>query len=254
MLDASVNVMGIAERDGVLREGPASARSSTRRRVEPSTGNPASCRSRRRPTARPVSPYGISKKVVIDYLGFYERYHGIAFTALALANVYGPRQDPTARPAWSRSSRRGCLQGRRRRSSVTAIRRGTTSSWMTSSTPSLSRRRRGRRTSRQRRYRPRDIRERAVQDAAEITGFSGQRRPRSGAAREIFVAASWTSSSRLTSWVAPWTHSGGRSGGDGRVHEGPVVTCSTAVTAYVQPGGPGSAPAGPRSEQAEGAR
>ena len=44
--------------------------------------------------SRPVSPYGISKKVVIDYLSFYERYHGIDWTALALANVYGPRQDP----------------------------------------------------------------------------------------------------------------------------------------------------------------
>jgi len=44
--------------------------------------------------SRPESPYGISKKVVIDYLSFYERYHGVDWTALALANVYGPRQDP----------------------------------------------------------------------------------------------------------------------------------------------------------------
>jgi UDP-glucose 4-epimerase len=43
---------------------------------------------------RPVSPYGITKKVGIDYLVYYERYRGVAFTALALANVYGPRQDP----------------------------------------------------------------------------------------------------------------------------------------------------------------
>jgi UDP-glucose 4-epimerase len=42
----------------------------------------------------PVSPYGISKKVAVDYLAFYERYRGIASTSLALANVYGPRQDP----------------------------------------------------------------------------------------------------------------------------------------------------------------
>jgi UDP-glucose 4-epimerase len=45
-------------------------------------------------SGRPLSPYGISKKVAIDYLGFYERYRGIAHTSLALANVYGPRQDP----------------------------------------------------------------------------------------------------------------------------------------------------------------
>jgi UDP-glucose 4-epimerase len=44
--------------------------------------------------SHPVSPYGISKKVVEDYLRFYQRYHGIDFTALALGNVYGPRQDP----------------------------------------------------------------------------------------------------------------------------------------------------------------
>ncbi len=43
---------------------------------------------------RPLSPYGISKRVVLDYLAFYERYHGIEWMGLALANVYGPRQDP----------------------------------------------------------------------------------------------------------------------------------------------------------------
>ncbi|MFN2544205.1 MAG: SDR family NAD(P)-dependent oxidoreductase [Actinomycetota bacterium] len=45
--------------------------------------------------SRPLSPYAISKKVVEDYLRFYQRYRGLDFTALALANVYGPRQDPT---------------------------------------------------------------------------------------------------------------------------------------------------------------
>jgi UDP-glucose 4-epimerase len=44
--------------------------------------------------SRPQSPYGVSKKVVVDYLHFYERYRGLDFTALALGNVYGPRQDP----------------------------------------------------------------------------------------------------------------------------------------------------------------
>lgn len=45
--------------------------------------------------ARPVSPYGISKRVLLDYLGFLERYRGIDWVALALGNVYGPRQSPT---------------------------------------------------------------------------------------------------------------------------------------------------------------
>ncbi|HEV8063256.1 MAG TPA: NAD-dependent epimerase/dehydratase family protein [Acidimicrobiales bacterium] len=41
----------------------------------------------------PLSPYGVSKKAVIDYLVAYRELHGLEFTALALANVYGPRQD-----------------------------------------------------------------------------------------------------------------------------------------------------------------
>lgn len=43
---------------------------------------------------RPLSPYGITKKVVGDYLYAYRELHGLEYTALALANVYGPRQDP----------------------------------------------------------------------------------------------------------------------------------------------------------------
>jgi UDP-glucose 4-epimerase len=45
--------------------------------------------------AHPESPYGISKKVVLEYLNFYSRQRGLDFTAVALGNVYGPRQDPT---------------------------------------------------------------------------------------------------------------------------------------------------------------
>src|SRR5205823_15087177 len=42
----------------------------------------------------PVSPYGVAKKAVGDYLHAYRELHGIEFTALALANIYGPRQNP----------------------------------------------------------------------------------------------------------------------------------------------------------------
>jgi UDP-glucose 4-epimerase len=42
----------------------------------------------------PSSPYGVAKKVAFDYCNVYRQLHGIEFTALALANVYGPRQDP----------------------------------------------------------------------------------------------------------------------------------------------------------------
>ena len=43
---------------------------------------------------RPLSPYGVSKKAAIDYLVAYRELHALEFCALALANVYGPRQDP----------------------------------------------------------------------------------------------------------------------------------------------------------------
>ena len=43
---------------------------------------------------QPVSPYGVAKKVVGDYLYAFRELHGLEYTALALANVYGPRQDP----------------------------------------------------------------------------------------------------------------------------------------------------------------
>lgn len=45
-------------------------------------------------TGRPTSPYGISKKVLEDYLRFYQDTYGLQFASLALGNVYGPRQDP----------------------------------------------------------------------------------------------------------------------------------------------------------------
>ncbi|HEY1829060.1 MAG TPA: NAD-dependent epimerase/dehydratase family protein [Acidimicrobiales bacterium] len=43
---------------------------------------------------QPLSPYGVAKKSVIDYLVAYRQLHALEFSALALANVYGPRQDP----------------------------------------------------------------------------------------------------------------------------------------------------------------
>jgi UDP-glucose 4-epimerase len=43
---------------------------------------------------RPVAPYGVSKKVATDYLHAYRELHQLEYTSLALANVYGPRQDP----------------------------------------------------------------------------------------------------------------------------------------------------------------
>ena len=43
---------------------------------------------------QPLSPYGVSKKAVIDYVVAYRELHALEFCALALGNVYGPRQNP----------------------------------------------------------------------------------------------------------------------------------------------------------------
>lgn len=43
---------------------------------------------------RPDSFYGITKKAAIDYLRVYGQQHGLEWVALALGNVFGPRQDP----------------------------------------------------------------------------------------------------------------------------------------------------------------
>jgi UDP-glucose 4-epimerase len=95
VFDASVNVMGS------LNVLECARRIGARRVVYAASGGTLYGEPRKLPVketalggARPVSPYGVSKKVVIDYLAFYERYHGVEWVALALSNVYGPRQDP----------------------------------------------------------------------------------------------------------------------------------------------------------------
>jgi UDP-glucose 4-epimerase len=93
--DASVNVIGLLN----VLEGAAVA--GVRKVVLAGSGGTLYGNARTFPVkeiarrgAHPVSPYGITKKVAEDYLMFYRRSHGLDFTMLALANVYGPRQDP----------------------------------------------------------------------------------------------------------------------------------------------------------------
>ncbi len=43
-------------------------------------------------TTPALSPYGVSKRVAMDYMRTYEQLYGLEWTALTLANVYGPRQ------------------------------------------------------------------------------------------------------------------------------------------------------------------
>jgi UDP-glucose 4-epimerase len=93
--DASINVMGL------LNVLECSAKTGVRKVVFSASGGTLYGEPRKVPVketsaaaSHPQSPYGISKKVGIEYLAHYQRYHGIEWTALALGNVYGPRQDP----------------------------------------------------------------------------------------------------------------------------------------------------------------
>jgi UDP-glucose 4-epimerase len=93
--DASVNIMGL------LNVLECCVKTGVRKVVYAASGGTLYGEPKKLPVkesaagqSHPLSPYGISKKVGADYLAFYERYRGLDHTALALANVYGPRQDP----------------------------------------------------------------------------------------------------------------------------------------------------------------
>ena len=91
--DAEVNILGTLNVLEGARQGP------TRKVVYAASGGtlygePEELPVRESHSQRPLSPYGVSKKAAGDYLVTYRELHGIEFSALALANVYGPRQDP----------------------------------------------------------------------------------------------------------------------------------------------------------------
>ncbi len=93
--DASINVMG------TLNVLDCAVRTGVKKVVYAASGGTIYGEPKRIPVkesaaqgSHPASPYGISKKVAVDYLSFYQRYRGLDYTALALGNVYGPRQDP----------------------------------------------------------------------------------------------------------------------------------------------------------------
>ncbi len=94
VFDTSVNVMGL------LNVLECCYHSGVRKIVFTSSGGALYGDPRKLPVSersaaasKPLSPYGIGKKVAEDYLRFYKANHGLDYTALALGNVYGPRQD-----------------------------------------------------------------------------------------------------------------------------------------------------------------
>ena len=91
--DATINILGS------LQLCEAACAAGVRKVVFASSGGTIYGETQAIPTAEdtaqhPESPYGVAKKAVVDYLYYYRTQRGLEYTALALANVYGPRQDP----------------------------------------------------------------------------------------------------------------------------------------------------------------
>ena len=93
--DAEVNILG------TLNVLSCSLAAGTRKIVYAASGGTIYGEQRRLPAketaaagSRPLSAYGVSKKAAGEYLALYQRFKAIDQTQLALANVYGPRQDP----------------------------------------------------------------------------------------------------------------------------------------------------------------
>ena len=96
LLDADVNLLGS------LNVMEAARAAGTGKFVFASSGgaiygepDPKDLPVRESHPRRPRSPYGVAKAAVGDYLAAYRDMHDLEYTSLALANVYGPRQDPT---------------------------------------------------------------------------------------------------------------------------------------------------------------
>jgi len=84
---ASVNLIKLAKDYGVKKF------------IFASTGGAIYGDTNNRPTPEtesewPLSPYGIAKLTTDKFLHYYHEIHGLNFTSLRYANVYGPRQNP----------------------------------------------------------------------------------------------------------------------------------------------------------------
>ena len=93
MFDATVNIIGS------LNVCEAAVAAGVKKVVFAGSGgtlygSPTEIPTREGAPQHPESPYGVAKKAVGDYLHYYREVRGLEYTVLALANVYGPRQDP----------------------------------------------------------------------------------------------------------------------------------------------------------------
>jgi UDP-glucose 4-epimerase len=91
--DARVNIVG------TLNVLDAAVRAGVRKVVFASSGGviygerpPGATHTTETDPYRPLCPYGLAKATVNRYLSLYNGLFGLTYTALALGNVYGPRQ------------------------------------------------------------------------------------------------------------------------------------------------------------------
>ena len=93
IFDAEVNVVG------TVRLAEAARRAGTQRIVFTSSGGSIYGPTQDLPVSEtapinPLSPYAASKSAGEIYLEMFSQLYGLEWTAVAPANVYGPRQDP----------------------------------------------------------------------------------------------------------------------------------------------------------------
>lgn len=92
--DATVNILGTLNviEAGVQAKVKKFVFTSTGGAIYPAQGKPPFSES---VPPQPLSPYGIAKLACENYFHFQYVVHGIPYTILRFANVYGPRQDCT---------------------------------------------------------------------------------------------------------------------------------------------------------------
>ena len=98
IFDAKVNILGSLNIiQNFIKHQTSNIKHS--RFIFASTGGAIYGEAKKIPTpenhpASPISPYGIAKLTVENYLKFYKENFGLKFVSLRFSNVYGPRQDP----------------------------------------------------------------------------------------------------------------------------------------------------------------
>ena len=85
----TVNVLEAARRAGARKVVVAGGGATVHGEVRPRNLPAKESQGR-----APRSPYGVASLATLEYLRLYRQLHDLEFTALALANVYGPRQRP----------------------------------------------------------------------------------------------------------------------------------------------------------------